>query len=204
MTMTQTAISQIYSYEEAKEKATPKQYQFVLHYLATGFNGHQAVIDAGFAPKSAKSCAWKLLDKNHIQVLIKHEIELRSARVKYTADKVLERLMEIDQLDVTDILDDLGEVKAIKQWPKAWRTLISGIEVSEITEVNSDGKSEAIGMLKKIKWPDKLKNLDLLGKHVDVQAWQMPEINVNFTEELAGRMSSARNRIIDGESEQIK
>ena len=27
-------------------------------------------------------------------------------------------------------------------------------------------------MLKKIKWPDKLKNLELLGKHVNVQAFK--------------------------------
>ena len=27
-------------------------------------------------------------------------------------------------------------------------------------------------MLKKIKWPDKVKNLELLGKHVDVNAFK--------------------------------
>ena len=26
-------------------------------------------------------------------------------------------------------------------------------------------------VVKKIKWPDKLRNLELLGKHVDIKAW---------------------------------
>ena len=29
-----------------------------------------------------------------------------------------------------------------------------------------------VGFLKKIKWPDKVKNLELIGKHVDVQAFK--------------------------------
>ncbi len=28
------------------------------------------------------------------------------------------------------------------------------------------------GMVKKIRWPDKLKNLELFGKHVDIQAFK--------------------------------
>lgn len=31
---------------------------------------------------------------------------------------------------------------------------------------------EMIGILKKIKWPDKVKNLELLGKHISVQAFR--------------------------------
>jgi phage terminase small subunit len=31
---------------------------------------------------------------------------------------------------------------------------------------------EMVGILKKIKWPDKVKNLELLGKHVSVMAFK--------------------------------
>ncbi|CAM8022893.1 hypothetical protein MOMOMMO210B_20105 [Morganella morganii] len=31
---------------------------------------------------------------------------------------------------------------------------------------------EMVGLLKKIKWPDKVRNLELLGKHVHVQAFR--------------------------------
>ena len=73
--------------------------------------------------------------------------------------------MEIDELDVLDILDNTGNVKAIKDWPKPWRTSISGIDVQDMMS----GDTESI--LKKIKWPDKLRNIELLGKHVDIQAF---------------------------------
>lgn len=203
MTMTPLVTEPLMTHEAAKKKATPQQYQFVLQYLALNFNGHGATLAAGYSKKTAKSSAWKLLAKPHIQALVKYEIDERSKRVKYDADKLLSRMVELDELDAADILDDDGNVLPIKQWPKTWRTLISGIEISEIWEGKGDEK-EQIGLLKKIKWPCKLKNFELLGKHVNIQAWQMPEINITFTEQLAGRMSSSRKRImIDGESKRI-
>jgi phage terminase small subunit len=42
--------------------------------------------------------------------------------------------------------------------------------MSEIFEV-IDGQRELVGVLKKIKWPDKTKNLELMGKHVGVGAF---------------------------------
>jgi phage terminase small subunit len=37
-------------------------------------------------------------------------------------------------------------------------------------EMASEGNAAAL--LKKIKWPDKVKNLELLGKHISVQAFK--------------------------------
>ncbi len=49
-------------------------------------------------------------------------------------------------------------------------------------------------ILKKIKWPDKVKNLELIGKHVDVMAFkERMEVNVNVT--IADRMAAARRRL---------
>ena len=89
------------------------------------------------------------------------------------ATYVRERLAEIDQMDVLDIMnDDLG-IKPLREWPKIWRQMISGIDVSKI------GGDIAI-TLSKIKWPDKVKNLELIGKHVDVMAWrERSEIDLN-------------------------
>ena len=36
----------------------------------------------------------------------------------------------------------------------------------------SQSLREQIGWLKKIKWPDKIKNLELLGKHIAVNAFK--------------------------------
>ncbi|MFY3802784.1 terminase small subunit, partial [Escherichia coli] len=95
--------------------------------------------------------------------------EFKSARVEQTgidAAYVLRRLVEIDQMDVLDILLQNGELKPIKDWPKVWRTTLSGMDVVEMVSADS------AALLKKIKWSDKVKNLELLGKHVSVQAFK--------------------------------
>ncbi|EFP9101741.1 terminase small subunit, partial [Shigella sonnei] len=79
---------------------------------------------------------------------------------------VLRRLVEIDQMDVLDILLQNGELKPIKDWPKVWRTTLSGMDVVKMVSADS------AALLKKIKWPDKVKNLELLGRHVSVQAFK--------------------------------
>ena len=89
----------------------------------------------------------------------------RSNSVAVDAKYVLKRLVEIDELDVIDILDNTGNMKAIRDWPKSWRTSISGLDVQDMMS----GDTESV--IKKIKWPDKLRNLELLGKHVDIKAW---------------------------------
>ena len=49
--------------------------------------------------------------------------------------------------------------------------LESGIDLSESIRRVGDTEELDVSILKKIKWPDKVKNLELLGKHIDVQAF---------------------------------
>jgi phage terminase small subunit len=98
-------------------------------------------------------------------------MEDRAKRTEIDADHVLRRLAEIDDMDVADILNADGSIKPVKDWPKVWRRSISGMDVSEIFSGAGDDKALA-GLLKKIKLPDKLKNLELMGKHVSVGAFK--------------------------------
>ena len=98
--------------------------------------------------------------------VIAHMIELQEARNERTeisADYVLNRLVEIDKLDPIDIFADDGNLKPISLWPKAWRTSIVSFDVM----TGPDGEST----LTRIKLPDKLKNLEMIGKHNQVNAW---------------------------------
>ena len=47
-------------------------------------------------------------------------------RCKVDADHVLNRLTEIDQMDIIDILNDDGVVKPISEWLKVWRQFLFG------------------------------------------------------------------------------
>ena len=143
-----------------------KQQRFVEEYLID-LNATQAYIRAGYAVKNdetASVMASRLLGNDKVQTTIQEALKARQERTKIDADYVLKRLVEIDQMDVLDIMDDDGNVKPLRDWPKIWRQYISNIETISM----DDGE----GWLKKIKWPDKVKNLELLGKHVSVGAFK--------------------------------
>lgn len=108
--------------------------------------------------------AWEVHEREDVQDRIAYLKAEREERTKIDADYVLKRLVEIDQMDVLDIMDDKYCLKPIGEWPKIWRQYINNIESIEL----SDGE----GWLKKIKWPDKVKNLELIGKHVSVGAFK--------------------------------
>lgn len=168
---------------------TPKQQRFVEEYLID-LNATQAYIRAGYTVKNdetASVMASRLLGNDKVQTIIQEALRARQERTQIDADYVLKRLVEIDQMDVLDIMDDDGNVKPLRDWPKIWRQYISNIETISM----DDGE----GWLKKIKWPDKVKNLELLGKHVSVGAFKDKiehtgpnggDINVTITRRVIG------------------
>jgi len=144
---------------------TPKQQLFVEEYLKD-MNGAQDAIRAGYSPNRAEQTASRLLTNGKVKSAVQKAKAERSERTKVDADYVLKRLHEIDTLDVADILDNTGNMLPIHQWPKEWRQSISGVDLQELMS----GDTETV--VRKIKWPDKLRNLELLGKHVSVKAFE--------------------------------
>lgn len=147
---------------------TPMQSRFVDEYLVD-LNASSAALRAGYSESNCRQQAARLLTKANIKAAIEQRVQLRAKRVSVDADYVLHRLTQIDQLDVLDILDDDGNMKQIRDWPKAWRTSISGLDIQEMMT------GDIATVIRKIKWPDKLKNLDLIGRHVNVKAWDKEE-----------------------------
>ena len=141
-----------------------RQELFCREYIKD-LNGTQAAIRAGYSPRTADRMAYELLKKPEIQAFVLQSKAERVEEVKIDANYVLKRLIEIDEMDVADILDDGGDFLPIRSWPKTWRTTLSGLDIAII----NSGDTEAI--IKKIKWPDKVKNLELLGKHIGVGAF---------------------------------
>lgn len=159
---------------------TPQQQEFCQEVALNGGNKSEAYRKA--YPKSLK---WKdnavntqasILNANSkVQVRIKELQDKIAAKAEkkfdINAEYILRRLHEVDVMDVADILYPDGAIKPILEWPPVWRQNISSIEVSELTAGKDDQKT-LIGVLKKIKWPDKTRNRELLGKHVSVNAFR--------------------------------
>ncbi|MEB2715817.1 terminase small subunit [Citrobacter freundii] len=171
---------------------TAMQEAYAQEYTKCPENQTQAAINAGFSPNTAAVKASVMMRDERIKKRIAELMEERNKRLRVSADYVLLRLVEIDQMDVIDILNDDGTLKPIREWPKIWRTTLSGFDLSS-TIMNMDETSiETI--LKKIKWPDKVKNLELIGKHVDVNAFK-ERLEVSGTVTIADRMAKARRRV---------
>ena len=170
------------------DEMTEKLALFVQEYIID-FNGAQAAIRAGYSEKSAASIASENLTKPNVAAAIEAAMQERLARTQVDADYVLRRLVDIDQMDVIDILEEDGSFKHISLWPKIWRQYLAGLDMVE--EISGHGESrEQTGWLKKIKWPDKVKNLELLGKHVNVQAWREKQVIDHTSSD--GSMSPAK------------
>lgn len=172
---------------------TAMQEAYAQEYTKCPENQTQAAINAGFSPNTAAVKASVMMRDERIQKRIAELMEERNKRLRVSADYVLLRLVEIDQMDVMDILNDDMSIKPVSEWPKVWRQYLTGFELADMFEGRGDEK-ELVGILKKIKWPDKVKNLELIGKHVDVNAFK-ERLEVSGTVTIADRMAKARRRV---------
>jgi len=147
-------------------KLTEQQELFCREYLKD-LNATQSAIRAGYSEKTADVQGCRLLGNAKVASRVSELKAQRVDEVRTGANYVLKRLLEIDSLDVADILDDENNLLSVKDWPKVWRTSVNAIEI-----VQMKSTEDVIAYLKKIKIPDKIKNLELLGKHIDVSAFK--------------------------------
>jgi len=145
---------------------TAKQSRFVEEYLVD-LNATQAAIRAGYSEKTAKSQGQRLLTNVDVAKLLSEAQASRSDRVQIDADWVLTRLASEATADLADLYADDGALLPIKEWPLIWRQgLVAGMDVYE--EMVEGRK---IGQTVKVKLSDRIKRIEMIGKHVDVRAF---------------------------------
>lgn len=165
---------------------TEREDTFAREYIVD-LNATRAAIRAGLSEKTARQAGARMLSKVNVQQRIAELMEARNDRVDASADWMLKRLMEEANADLADLYDDNGDLKPIKDWPRIWRMgLVAGIE-TEVTRIkgdsgtgqwkgpaqdvhDEDGGAEVV--IRKLKLSDRTKRLDMIGKHVDVQAFK--------------------------------
>lgn len=149
---------------------TAKQQRFVDEYLID-LNATQAAIRAGYSQDTAYSIGWENLRKPEIAEAIQAAQKERSDRTRIDAAWVLRRLAVESQADLAELYDEKGALRPISEWPMIWRQgLVAGIETAqEFEEV--DGKKVPIGLVHKVKLSDRIRRLELIGKHIAVGAF---------------------------------
>ncbi|MDQ1187013.1 terminase small subunit [Agrobacterium larrymoorei] len=173
----------------------PRQRLFVEEYLVD-LNASQAAIRAGYSCKTAKVLGSILLKKVQVMEAVEQAKRERSERTQIHADWLLSRLAEEAVADIADLYDENGGLKPVDQWPLIWRQgLVAAVEVKELFEGRGESR-EAIGRVSQVKLSDRIKRLELIGKHIDVQAFR-EKVEVEVSGSLAERLARAKARVLD-------
>lgn len=86
------------------------------------------------------------------------------ARSQWFVQSVLAELRTIGLVDIREAYDERGAMKQVGDIPESVARAIVGIETEE--EVGEDG--EVVGRVRKVRFSDKLRALELLGKHLQM------------------------------------
>lgn len=137
---------------------TKKQKRFVEEYLID-LNATQAAIRAGYKAgntQRASEIGSELLQKTPVLEAIQKAMAERSKRTGVNADRVVQELAKIAFVNAIDVIDpDTATVKEDA----------SGNDTAAIQSVKVKTFGED-GVEREIKMADKLKALELLGKHM--------------------------------------
>ena len=139
---------------------TPKKRMFAKEYLVD-LNATQAAIRAGYSEKTAKSQGQRLLTDVDLQKLITQSMQKRSERVEVTSERVLAEIAKVAFSDVRKIFDESGALIRISDLDDEAAACIAGCEI--VTVNRGEGEVEYVA---KVKMADKLKALELAGKHL--------------------------------------
>lgn len=134
---------------------TKKQKRFIEEYLID-LNATQAAIRAGYSPDTAKSIGSENLTKPDIKAQIARAMAERSRRTGVNADRVVMELAKIAFVNANDVID--AETATLK--PDALPEDTAAIQSVKVKTFGEDG------LEREIKMADKLKALELLGKHL--------------------------------------
>jgi phage terminase small subunit len=142
-------------------KLTAMQAEFVRQYLLD-FNGTGAAMRAKYAPKSAAATASRLLTINKIQAAIQAGMTTKQESYDITIKDLINELAALATLNIADVtkIDTDGKsvvVKDFKDIPDHAKKAIKEIQTIQL----ADGG----GLAYKIQFYDKIKAIELLGKH---------------------------------------
>ena len=156
---------------------TKKQKRFVEEYLID-LNATQAAIRAGYSPDTAGSIGGENLQKPEIANAIAKAMAERSKRTGINQDRVLQELAKIAFVNATEVIDP--ETATVKE-----DALPEDTAAIQSVKVKTFGED---GLEREIKMADKLKALELLGKHMGMFKEKV---------ELSGSLDTEKTKLDD-------
>ena len=156
---------------------TEKQRRFVDEYLID-LNATQAAIRAGYSVKTAREQASQNLTKLNIQQAISEKMAERSKRTGVNQDRIVMELAKIAFINAADVIN--SDDATIKEGATIDDTAaIQSVKVKVIPTKEGDGVE------REIRLNDKLKALELLGKHLGMWNDKL-DVNLNIPVVISG------------------
>lgn len=134
-------------------------------------NATQAAIRAGYSKKTARSIGQRLLTNVDIKKEIQKARKRREKRTEIKQDRVLFELALIAFSDLRDYVDidlDTGAIKAkgFEEMPTEVSRVLRAVKEDRVIKEDADGKKTTVYDKIKFELWDKMKALEMLGKHL--------------------------------------
>ena len=167
----------------------PKEEKFCCEYIKDR-NGTHAYIRAGYSPTGARANASRLIAKDNVRWRINELISEELKKIKLDANFIIRELLKHATIDISDVYDDEGNLLPLYEMPEPLRKAIVGIDIEE--EYSGKGADRKIvGYTKRIKFTDKIKAIELLGRHLKM----FTDVHeIAGLAELADRIKLSRER----------
>lgn len=171
----------------------PKQAIFVREYLIDK-NATKAAIRAGYSAKTADRIGPELLGNSCVEAAVNKALIKQQERTEVTADRVLRELAAIAFADTRKLYREDGSIKSPGELDDRTASALAGIDTEE-----RDGEDGYRAYTRKVKQWDKVKALELLGKHLGLYPTRGTlsialdgQVDVQHTHRIEGRRVARR------------
>lgn len=147
-------------------KVEERERVFAAEYVKARFNGTDAAIAAGLAPRSATQEASKLLRKPNVQAMIAAAVNRHLVKHDLTADKIVMELKQIGFANMADYVGVDGNGNPYLDF-----TNVSRDKFAAVGEITVDEYTEGSGDDARNVKRTKFKLLDKKGALVDLLKW---------------------------------
>ena len=153
---------------------TDKQQRFCEEYLID-LNATKAAVRAGYSPDSAYQIGCENLQKPYMQEYIQQLQAERAKRTQVTADQVLSELSKIAFSDITDFINVEKKVEIhvddVDEEGEPLKEVYNGVVIEQTKDLPAERKAALAEISEskfgvKIRVHDKVRALELLGKHL--------------------------------------
>ncbi len=146
---------------------TPKQKIFADEYLIdlNATRAYKMAYPNVTKEETAAAAGARLLRNVKVEEYIQERMKDREKRTEITQDMVLKELAKVGFFDIRRLFDDSGKPLDITGLDNETAACIVGLEVMDIYEGTGEDK-EFVGYIKKYKLSDKLKALEMIGRHL--------------------------------------